>query len=201
MVSPIISTLLTSIAGSFIVSPLAVVLRGSQKLLSGENGQKKKVAVLGCGTIGNLCAQYMTLKGQAVTVFDRNAAKLSKMPDLHIQNYTTISGLDRFDYLIEATGKIEVLQQVLSESKTGAKILLLGLTYSAMNFNFENVVCFDKTIIGSVGSSRQDFLMAIKTYTQLDLSDLTKDVFPLNAYPEAWDQHKKGQVPKAIIEV
>ncbi|MBI5140279.1 MAG: alcohol dehydrogenase catalytic domain-containing protein [Candidatus Vogelbacteria bacterium] len=184
-----------------LIEPLAVVLRGTKKLLAGENNQRKKVAVLGCGTIGNLCAQYMTLNGHAVTVFDRNASKLNQMLDLHIQNFTTISGLDWFDYLIEATGKIEVLQPVLSESKTGARILLLGLPYAIMKFNFENVVCFDKTVIGSVGSSRKEFLEAIRIYPQLDLSVLTKDVFPFEAYHEAWDKHEKGQVAKAIIEV
>jgi D-arabinose 1-dehydrogenase-like Zn-dependent alcohol dehydrogenase len=143
----------------------------------------------------------MNFTGHEVHVFDRNSMKISKMQDLHIQGFTTISGLDRFDFLIEATGKKEVLLRVLSESKTGAKILLLGLPYAAMNFNFENVVCFDKTIIGSVGSASKDFLEAIQTYAQLDLSVLTKDVFPLNAYCVAWDKHKNGHVHKAIIEV
>ena len=184
-----------------LVEPLAVVLRGSQKLLSGENGERKKVAVLGCGTIGNLCAQYMNLNGHAVTVFDKNTLRLSNMRDSRILVSTEISDIGSFDYLIEATGKSEVLQRVLSESKTGAKILLLGLPYSSIDFNFENVVCFDKTIIGSVGSTRKDFLEAIEIFPQLDLSPLTQDLFPLEAYSEAWDKHAKCLVRKAIIEV
>ncbi|MBU0573435.1 MAG: glycosyltransferase [Candidatus Margulisbacteria bacterium] len=174
-----------------LLEPLAVVLKGTQKI----SGRGLKIAVVGGGTIGNLTAQVMRLNGHSVTLFENNPAKaaiLNASPELF--------GLNGFDCLIEATGKTEVLKKILSESKAGVRILLLGLPYSKMEFNFESVVCFDKTIIGSVGSGKKDFIKAIEIYNKIDLSALTGSIFPLEEYHLAWQKQKEGKVLKALIK-
>jgi threonine dehydrogenase-like Zn-dependent dehydrogenase len=184
-----------------LIEPLAVVLRGVRKLLSGESGAAKNVAVIGHGTIGNLCAQVMAHKGHRVTVFDKNPLRLKNIKDLRITAETDVNGLQRFDHVIEATGQAAALKNVLAGSRTGAKLLLLGLPYEKFEFNFESIVCFDKTVIGSVGSSARDFVEAIGLYPSLDLGPLTASVFSLQDYAQAWEQQKKGEVVKAILKV
>lgn len=184
-----------------LIEPLAVSIRGVRKLLSGEDSRPRSAAVLGHGTIGNLCAQLMAARGHRVTVFDKNPSRLEGIENRLIRGAEEIAGLEVFDLIIEATGRTEVLKKALSESSTGAKILLLGLPYSSFDFNFETVVSFDKTIAGSVGSSRADFDEAISLYTELNLTSLTKNIFPLEDYEKAWTLHREGKVTKAILKI
>lgn len=184
-----------------LIEPLAVSIRGVNKLLAGEDRLPRNVAVLGYGTIGNLCAQLLASKGHGVTVFDKNPARIKNIKNSSIKGETKIAGLERFGYIIEATGQEEVLVRVLNDSATGTKILLLGLPYSAMNFNFENIVSYDKTVIGSVGSTRDEFAEAVRIYTKLDMDNLTENIFPLEEYETAWHKQRDGQVAKAILSM
>ncbi len=70
-----------------------------------------------------------------------------------------------------------------------------------MNFNFEEIVAFDKSIIGSVGSTHEDFVEAIQTLGKLNLQDFTSHIFPLTEYAEAWEKRRDGKILKAIIKV
>lgn len=182
-----------------LIEPLAVSIRGVKKLFAGEDGSPRHVAVLGYGTIGNLCAQLMASKGHPVTVFDRNPGRLRSIKTGNIKGEREIDGLERFDHIIEATGQEEVLGKVLHDSATGVKILLLGLPYSVIEFNFEHIVSYDKTVIGSVGSTGDEFEEAIGIYTELDTDSLTENIFPLEAYETAWHRQRHGHVTKAIL--
>ena len=184
-----------------LVEPLAVCMRGLRKLFNEEIESPESVAVLGAGTIGNLCAQLLALKGYRTTVFDKNKGKLELIRSKVIKTQLGISDLGRFKYIVEATGKIEPLKKAIHESMTGAKILLLGFPYDTMNFNFEAIVSFDKSIIGSVGSTREEFIEAIQTYGKLNLEEFTKHIFVLDEYAEAWEKRREGEILKAIIKV
>lgn len=184
-----------------LIEPLAVVIRGIKKLVPLNETNFGKVAVIGFGTIGNLCAQFMNSKGYKVTVYDKNETRIKNIKDSQFEGRTEITGIDEFDYIIEATGNPEVLKKVLNESKTGVKILLLGFPYAEFKFNFESIVSFDKTIIGSVGGSRVEFDEAISVYSELNLGTLTQDTFSLEDYEKAWNGLKTGTVIKAILSI
>jgi threonine dehydrogenase-like Zn-dependent dehydrogenase/glycosyltransferase involved in cell wall biosynthesis len=184
-----------------LIEPLAVSLRAINKLLRGSDHSPGKVGILGFGAIGNLCAQILNFRGYEVTVFDHNPLRIRGLGNSRILGRKDITDLGHFEYLIEATGQTEVLRRVLEESKPGVKILLLGLPYSPIDFNFEKVVCLDKTIIGSVGSTKYEFVQAIATYEMLDLESLVQNFFPLEDYETAWLRHRRGQVPKAILKI
>jgi 2-desacetyl-2-hydroxyethyl bacteriochlorophyllide A dehydrogenase len=184
-----------------LIEPLAVSVKGIRRLTDGDNTVPKKVAILGFGTIGNLCAQLMVKKGHQVIAFDNNKLKIDGLKETMINSRIKIADLDQFDYIIEATGQVDVLRKALTESKTGAKILLLGLPYGEIGFDFGSIVSFDKTIVGSVGSSRRDFIEAIELYSKLNLQNLVQYVFAFEDYETAWEKQKKGEVNKAIIRV
>ena len=159
------------------------------------------IAVIGAGTIGNLCTQLLALKGHRPTAFDKNENKLNLLKNKIIETRSQISGLEHFKYIVEATGKVEALKQAILNSMTGAKILILGLPYEKMNFNFEKLVAFDKSVIGSVGSSSEDFRDAIKILNRLNLQEFTNHIFTLDEYTKAWEKRREGQILKAIIKL
>ena len=70
-----------------------------------------------------------------------------------------------------------------------------------MNFNFEKIVAFDKSIIGSVGSTFRDFDEAIQTLGKLNLQEFTRNIFSLSEYSHAWEKRREGEILKAIIKV
>lgn len=184
-----------------LVEPLAVSLRGINRLIGEGQDKPRTVAVLGFGTIGNLCAQVMKHKGHRVTVFDKNQARIGALKDPAIKGETELTNLERFDSLIEATGQPEVLKKALVSSMTGAKILLLGLPYKSVEFDFGLLVSFDKTVIGSVGSSRSDFIEALRLIDKLELDALTRYVFNFEDYKIAWEKQRNGDVIKAILRI
>ena len=109
--------------------------------------------------------------------------------------------LSKFNLLVEATGDQDALEAMLDLSPAGATILLLGLPYAHKSFSFEKLVAYDKTVIGSVGSSRRDFEEAIQAIPRLDLTQFTSKIFPLKEFREAWDAFRSGKYLKILLEV
>ena len=137
-----------TLAQAALAEPLAVVHKALRRLGSQPQGDTaKKCAVVGAGTIGHLTAQVLALRGHSVTVFDRERERLSFLSGM-AETSTTLEGLDRFDWLIEATGQQSVLSALLQQSSTGATLLLVCRPYSAQAFNFDSVVAYDRTIVG-----------------------------------------------------
>jgi len=109
--------------------------------------------------------------------------------------------LDQFDVVVEVTGNRDALDTVLRNSAAGATILLIGLPYGEKTFSFETIAAYDKAVIGTVGSTKKDFEAAIEILPKLDLSAHTIHRRSLNEFSEAWNDSKKPDVLKVIIDV
>lgn len=183
--------------------PLAVVLKGFKRLSRGwpTDQKQKKCAVIGAGAIGHLFARVLAYHGHAVTVFDRNAARLACFDRSSIGCSGDLDQLNHFDILIEATGHQEVLETVLRASPAGASILLLGLPYERKEFTFENIVAYDKTVIGSVGSGGEDFEEAIRLLPKLDVRSFLGCVVPFEQFKPAWEKFRTAGQLKILLEV
>ncbi len=182
--------------------PLAVVNKGLHRLeRAWPNGMPKRCAVVGGGPLGHLCARVLSLQGHEVTVFDRNPERLKFFRGTGIRTESTMPSLGEYEGLVEATGDPDSLTQMMRKSAPGVAILLLGLPYAKREFSFEDVVAYDKTIVGSVGSGRDDFQAAIKLLERLDLSVLTRTVLPLEKFLEAWEESRRGRRLKILLEV
>ena len=185
--------------------PLAVVLKGLRRLERswGNAAEKKNCAVVGAGPIGHLCAQVLSLRGHYVTVFDRDPRRRAYFDKMPIDTDTSenMERLGEFEILIEATGVPDALEAMLNHSAAGSVLLLLGLPYARREFNFESIVAYEKTIIGSVGSSSADFEAAINILPGLELGAFTEKVLPLVQYAEAWKISDERRYLKVILQV
>lgn len=185
-----------SLKQAVLCEPLAVVLKGIRRL-----GTPGRCAVIGAGTIGHLAALALTHRGYEVVVFDRNPSRLSHVERRGIAVEHDLQSVSSFDTIIEATGDVLALDTILHHSKAGATILLLGLPYAKRDFNFETVVSYDKTIIGSVGSTAADFEEALAVLPGIDSSAFFECVLPFEQFHQAWNTARSGQYLKVVLEI
>jgi 2-desacetyl-2-hydroxyethyl bacteriochlorophyllide A dehydrogenase len=183
--------------------PLAVVLKGLKRLRRTWRKRKAQTpcAVVGAGSLGHLCAQVLHLWGHHVMVMDRNPDRLDYFKGSGIEVSENLSRLHDFENLVEVTGNSEALDAILHESPAGAKILLLGLPYAHGQYTFENIVAYDKMIVGSVGSAAKHFEIAIELLPQIDTKFFTEKILPISEYAQAWELAKSQKHLKVILEI
>jgi threonine dehydrogenase-like Zn-dependent dehydrogenase len=192
----------TSLRKAALCEPLAVALKGIGRLeRAWRETTRKSCAVVGAGPIGHLCAKVLAMRGHSVTVFDRNPLRRSYFEGTGISTDDDLRKLGEFEVLVEVTGDPDALSTLLQHSSPGASILLLGLPYAKREFSFEDLVAYDKTIIGSVGSGKEDFEAAISLLDQIDMTPLVETVLPLEKFREGWEHSRKGDRLKVILEV
>ncbi len=183
--------------------PLAVVLKGFRRLsrVWPTDQKENKCAVIGAGPIGHLFARVLAYHGHTVTVFDRNASRLSYFDHSSVMGSGDLKQLKDFDIVIEATGHQDVLETLLRASPAGASILLLGLPYARKEFTFEDIVTYDKTVVGSVGSGKEDFEEAIRLLPKLDLRGFLDCVVPFEQFKTGWEKFRGVGQLKVLLEV
>ena len=93
-----------------------------------------------------------------------------------------------------------MLAAALTRSRSNATLLLLGLPYGERRFSFEAVAAFDKTVVGSVGSTAADFDAAIALLPDLNLEHHLQCRLRLDQFKEGWEKARSGEVLKVILD-
>lgn len=188
-----------SMARAALTEPLAVVHKGLRRLDSTLRGsQPLRCLVAGAGTIGHLAAQVLARKGHEVTVVDPSPERLSVFCD-PIRTSASLDDVGRCDWLVEATGKQSVLDNLMQASKPGSALLLLGLPYAEKLFTFESVVTNDRMIVGSVGSTARDFRDALAILPTIDLEPFLQATFELEQYERAFELARSRSSLKVML--
>ncbi|MEZ5287589.1 MAG: alcohol dehydrogenase catalytic domain-containing protein [Vicinamibacterales bacterium] len=189
-----------TLAQAALAEPLAVVVKGLRRLGSQPEGdRRRRCAVVGAGTIGQLAARVLAHRGHAVTVIDKERGRLGLLNGL-VETTESLDGIEQFDWVVEATGNQAVLSTLLQRSATGATILLMGLPYGQTPFSFESVVSFDRTIVGTVGSSGADFDEALRTLPAIDTAPFLQASLPLHVFEKAWSLARSRSVLKVMLQ-
>jgi 2-desacetyl-2-hydroxyethyl bacteriochlorophyllide A dehydrogenase len=189
----------TDMKRAALCEPLAVVLKGVRRLeriLSAP----ARCAIVGGGPIGYLTAQVLRHRGYEVVVFDREPRRRAVYESVGIAAAHGNDGLAAFDAIVEATGDPGALDGILRHSRAGVAILLLGLPYARVESGFEQIVAFDKFVVGSVGSSAADFREAVSLLPVLHFDPLTTAVRPLDEFAAAWDDFHRREHLKILLQ-
>jgi 2-desacetyl-2-hydroxyethyl bacteriochlorophyllide A dehydrogenase len=190
-----------TLAQAALTEPLAVVIKALRRLrAAAPSATPKRCGVIGAGTIGHLAAKVLALHGHDVTVFDREPARLASLNGV-VRTEPALTALDRFEWLVEATGDQAALATVMQQSATGATVLLLGLPYGQHSFNFESIVAFDRAVVGSVGSGGADFEEALRTLARIDTGPLLGCIHPLEEFTHAWNAARSRAHMKVMLRI
>lgn len=157
--------------------------------------------MVGAGPLSHLCALVLADQGHAVAAFDRSARRRALLDGTGVEAAEDLGLLAGFDLVVEATGNADALNDVLERSRPGALLLLLGLPYAERACNFERIVCTDKSVVGSVGSAKQDFTAAIELVPRLKIDRFLETQFGLDEYEKAWRAVRSGEHLKVLLTV
>jgi D-arabinose 1-dehydrogenase-like Zn-dependent alcohol dehydrogenase/glycosyltransferase involved in cell wall biosynthesis len=182
-----------------LTQPAAVVIKGLRRLGSGTSvGGLQRCAVVGADAVGHLAAKILLLRGHDVVVFGTEAAQLEGLRGA-AETRRELDGLDCFDLIVETTGDQRVLTTALQQSRPGATLLLLASSYDHETISVEQVIAYDKAIVGTVSCGREDFIEALATLPSLDLRPLLQHVFPMEEFKTAWSAFRANSYPKVML--
>ncbi len=192
-----------TLAQAALVEPIAVVTKGLRRLAatSAGNDSARRCLVMGAGTIGHLAARMLASGGHDVTIVDRDSSRLTHVSNGAVRTATSVGELKDYEWLVEASGNQESLELLLNKSSTGATVLLLGLPYATQPFSFETIVGFDRTVVGSVGSSSRDFDEALRLLPTFNTTPFLQSKFPLEQFSDAWAAVRSRRHLKVMLRV
>lgn len=190
------------LARAALCEPLAVALKGLRRLRGAwQDGGPNSYGVIGAGPLGRLCAMLLAHAGHSPTLFDVDRRRLDDAEKTGFRTSECLEGLERFETLIDVTGNSSALRAVLEQGAPGGTVLLLGLPYSPVEFDFEKLVAYDRKIVGSVGSTAVDFDRAIHLLPELNLAPLVNHVMPLERFADAWRACGTRECLKVVLQV
>jgi 2-desacetyl-2-hydroxyethyl bacteriochlorophyllide A dehydrogenase len=186
-------------AKAALIEPLAVILKALGRVWP-NGGKATRCAVVGAGPLGHLCALILNVRGHHVRAYDRYPERLAFFEGSDIAVSQDMDQIDDCAVVFEVTGDPDALDTVLRRTSAGTTIVLLGMPYGPKEFSFEMVAAYDKKVIGSVGSTKDDFQAAIHMINNLDLSPFESEPLPLADFAEAWRISKQPEILKVFID-
>lgn len=202
-----------------LIEPIAV----SYNIFSNIIKKDSRILILGGGFIGLVLSGILNFnKFINVDVLDRNAHKLSKIPNKNFKklkynlNYFNIK--KKYDYIIDLIGNDKSFHSCLDKTKEGGVILLAANIYKQMNISKKNlnlILRKELTIKGIWNSTfkknknnwnqAQDFILANKNWVSSLISHevslkesntILKKIF----YKKNFSKNKSFKYIKCIIK-
>jgi alcohol dehydrogenase len=171
------------------------VAAGCRVLDQVELGPNRSVAVLGDGRMGLLTAQVLVTTGAPVVLFGRHETRLALARELGLDARPTpavpLAPADRFDVVVELTGRTDGLQHALDCVRTMGTIVLKTTAPGTPAMATWPIVVNEVTI---VGSRCGPFLPALAMLASgaVKTAPLVEQVFPLEAFASAFDAAEHG---------
>jgi 2-desacetyl-2-hydroxyethyl bacteriochlorophyllide A dehydrogenase len=174
----------TPLNRSLLIGLLGYVISGIKKINLQE---AENILVLGLGSVGLMVVEYLRYKGfhnvDGLETFSIRA-KISSAQNiaLHIEDFTK-DFHDRYDVIIEATGRLLLIEQAVSLLKPQGKFLLLG-NYEVTKYDYRLIQDKEPALISSAIVSDEDMIQAkrILSDENFPADKFITHVFPSHDY-------------------
>lgn len=161
-----------------------------------------KIAVIGDGKLGILCARSLALKSETVSLIGKYKEKLSLAGKRNIEPVLleNASKLKRsFDTVIEASGSESGFETALDLVKSRGKVILKSTFQGKTNLEMWRVVVDEITIVGSRCGRFQPALELLKAKA-VDVESLISEEFSLTEGVKAMEIAARKGVMKVLLK-
>jgi len=134
-----------------------------------------RVAVLGAGPIGLLCATYARARGAEVLITDPSANRRAAAEKLSLPAAAEPTG--EYDAVIDAVGVPASRQATIDRTRPGGTAVWVGLAHDTVEIAGNTVVRGEKSIHGSFAYTPDEFAQAVALAPDLDLGWATEVPF------------------------
>jgi len=190
--------------------PLAVALHALAKLAPRPDAP---VLVVGCGTIGGLCALALSQNHRGpILLSDRNSARVEMVAaaskgqgvELDRAAIAAATGGPAIRNVIDATGSIAALRQILKVIGSNATLALVGISHGTLDLDPNRLVEREIDLVGC-HAFRDELPAAIAMCAALEntLISLMDATIELEAVPAAFTRLLAGEMMglKTIIAI
>lgn len=167
-----------------------------------EISPETRVAVIGDGKLGLLCAMSLALKSQNVTIIGKHAAKIAiaekSGADGVLASQITPSMSRRFDVVVEASGSESGFASALDLVRPRGKIVLKSTFHGTPAWAASRVVVDEITIVGSRCGRFAPALELLQSGA-VNVDDLIDGEMPLSKAVDAMSRAAKKGVLKILL--
>lgn len=180
--------------------PTTVAVHGVRR---SEAGLDDTVVVLGCGTVGLLTLQVLKAVGGRVIAVDRREGSLRLAEELGADHLIDAGKANAEEAIRDLTGGIgaDIVMETAGAATTPldairwvrrrGRVVLVGIYSATPQVNFNDVVGFEREVIGSVAADRRDYETALGLIADgaVDVRPLISDIVQLDhAIPDGFER-------------
>ncbi len=197
------------------IEPASVGAHSSRRA---DGFQGKNVVISGAGTIGNIVAQFVQVKGAAkVLITDISDFRLEIAKTCGIQytaNVTTepledvikrVFGDDGFQVGFEAAGVQASIESLIGSIEKGGEIIVLGVYENNPRINMGFIVEHEIRLTGSMMYSHEDYVEAVEFISKgrVAIDPLITKHFPFRDYNDAYKfiENQGDKTLKVVIDM
>ena len=153
-----------------LIEPAANALHAWNLALGAVGVECRRVAVIGCGAIGLLCAATALSSGAGqVEVTDLSPARLAAAQRLGAE--VADPGLsDQYDVVIDAVGSAATRAASVTHQRPGGVAVWLGLAGEETGFDGNALIRSEKRVVGSFAYRDEEFAQAMARIRYWDLT-------------------------------
>lgn len=173
-------------------------------IMQGQVKEGDRVCILGVGGLGFHAIQIAKIFGAEVFATSRKKVKL----DLSIEygadyaintaeldltkEVATLTDGEMCDVVFDNIGIASSVQQSLDICRPGGKVIIVGYESPEFSANYQDVMKYEKEIIGIRGSTPQEMIEVIKLVESGRIKPFVYKTYPLEQINEAIAQLKQG---------
>ncbi len=162
-----------------------------------------RVAIIGDGKLGNLCAQSLRLKSRNIFLVGKHKEKLSLVEKRNIESVLLEDAkkLPRdFDVVVEASGSASGFSLAMDLLKPRGKLVLKSTFHGTAKWQAWRVVVDEITIVGSRCGRFAPALDLLKNKA-IDVENLISEEFVLSDGVKAMNRAEQKDVMKVILSI
>ncbi|MBA2620512.1 MAG: alcohol dehydrogenase catalytic domain-containing protein [Acidobacteria bacterium] len=180
------------------VEPLAAAFGITEQI---EIFPDTRVAIIGDGKLGNLCAQSLALKSENVFLIGKHAEKLALLSESNVET-TLLENAEKlsktFDVAVEASGAASGFATALSLLKPRGKLVLKSTFQGATNPEMWRVVVDEISVVGS-RCGRFAPAIGLLADKKIRVENLVSKEFSLRDAVRAMRRAEAGGVMKVLL--